>query len=56
LFPSFVEEIELACYLKTLLSGAKNCAVAIEPHGDCDERPSAHVFDVYRVERLESAG
>jgi hypothetical protein len=60
MFPSFVEEIELARYLKTLLSGAEICAVAIEPRRDANGRPSTHVFDVYRVEhaaaRRELAG
>jgi hypothetical protein len=51
MFPSFVEEIELARYLKTLLSGAEIYAVAIEPQRDVNGQPSTHVFDVYRVER-----
>jgi hypothetical protein len=53
LFPTFVDEIELARFLKTLLSGTENRAVAIEPHRDSTGRPSTHVYDVFRVEQLE---
>jgi hypothetical protein len=56
MFRSFVEEIELARYLKTLLSGSENHVVAIEPHRGPDGRPSTHVFDVFNVEKLESVG
>jgi hypothetical protein len=56
MFRSFVEEIELARYLKTLLSGSENRPVTIEPHRGPDGRPSTHVFDVFRVEKLESVG
>jgi hypothetical protein len=53
LAPKFVEEVELGRYLKTLLSGAENQAVAIEPHRDSSGRASTHVFDVFRVEPIE---
>ena len=56
MFRSFAEEIELGRYLKTLLSGAENHLVAIEPHRGPDGRPSTHVFDVFRVEKLGSVG
>jgi hypothetical protein len=56
MFRSFVEEIELARYLKTLLSGSENRPVALEPHRGPDGRPSTHVFDVFRVEKSESVG
>jgi hypothetical protein len=54
MFRPFAEEIELARYLKKLLAGSENRAVAIEPHRDSYGRPSTHVFDVFRVEKLES--
>ena len=56
MFPTFVEEIELARYLKTLLATERCQAVHIEPHRGPDGRPSTHVFDVYRVrdDRLHS--
>ena len=56
MFPTFVEEIELARHLKTLLVGERCRAVHIERHRGPDGRPSTHVFDVYRVrdERLRS--
>jgi hypothetical protein len=56
MFRSFAEEIELGRYLRTLLSGSENHLVAIEPHRDSDGRLSTHVFDVFRVDRLESVG
>lgn len=54
LFPTFVEEIELARYLKRLLAGSENRAAAIEPHRGSNGRQSTHVFDVYHVETFES--
>ncbi len=56
MFPTFVEEIELARYLKTLLVGERCQAVHIAPHRGPDGRPSTHVFDVSRVhdQRLRS--
>jgi hypothetical protein len=52
MFPSFVEEIELARYLKRVLSHAECRAVQIEPHLDATGRGSTHVFDVYFVNDL----
>ncbi|HEY1296809.1 MAG TPA: hypothetical protein VGJ60_27335 [Chloroflexota bacterium] len=49
MFPSFVEEIELARYLKRILSHAQCRAVQIEPHQDPSGRASTHVFDIYFV-------
>ena len=47
MFPTFVEEIELGRYLKTLLAPMKCSAVEIAPqHG------SNHVFDVFEVSEV----
>jgi hypothetical protein len=49
MFPRFVEEIELARYLKKLLVTERCRAVQVEPHRDPDGRPSTHIFDVFVV-------
>lgn len=54
LFPMFVEELELGRYLKRLLRGSANRAVAIVPHRELDGRQSTHVFDVNGVETFEA--
>jgi hypothetical protein len=55
MFPRFVEEIELARYIKRLLAEGEPKMVAIEPHRDAAGRVSSHVFDVYRVLEVEPA-
>jgi hypothetical protein len=49
MFPSFVEHIELARYLKRVLAETQCRAVQIEPHRDESGRASTHVFDVFFV-------
>jgi hypothetical protein len=49
MFPAFVEEIELARYLKRVLAQAQCKAVQIEPHRDASGRASTHVFDIFLV-------
>jgi hypothetical protein len=49
ILPSFVEDIELGRYLRTLLTSGRNDAVRIAPHRGPDGRPSTHVFHVYRL-------
>lgn len=46
MFPTFVEEIELGRYLRTLLRTAECKAVQIQPHLDSNGKPSIHEFDV----------
>lgn len=55
MFPTFVEEIELARYLKQLLSHSAPRAIAIEPHRDANGRPSSHVFDLYSLDSVVPA-
>ena len=52
MFPSFVEEIELGRYLKTLLAADACQAVRVQLHRD-ERRQSTHVFDVYRMDETE---
>jgi hypothetical protein len=49
MFPSFADEIELARYLKRVLSHAQCRAVQIEPHRDASGRASTHIFDIFYV-------
>jgi hypothetical protein len=53
MFPAFVDEIELARYVKGLLSQGELRAVVIAPHRDAEDRPSAHVYDIYRLQPAE---
>ena len=53
MFPSFVEEIELGRYLKTLLAPDRCHAVRVELHRDLQGRQSTHVFDVYRMDETK---
>jgi hypothetical protein len=49
MFPSFVEEIELARYLKRVLAHSQCRAVQIEPHRDASGHISTHIFDIFFV-------
>jgi hypothetical protein len=49
MFPSFVEEIELARYLKRVLAHSECKAVQIERHRDASGAPSTHIYDVFFV-------
>ena len=49
MFPSFVEEIELARYLKRILKHSQCRAVQIEPHLDASGQASTHIFDIFYV-------
>jgi hypothetical protein len=47
MFPGFVQELELARYLKRILAESPCRAVEIHPHVESDGKASGHVFDVY---------
>lgn len=47
MFPDFVEEVELARYMKRLLADSRCERFAIQPHIGADGKPSRHVFDVF---------
>jgi hypothetical protein len=49
MFPSFVEEIELARFLKDVLSNAQCRAVQIEPHRDPSGIQSTHIYDIVYI-------
>jgi hypothetical protein len=53
MFPKFVEEIELARYLRRLLANSECRTVQIEPHCEPDGRRSTHVFDVFTVDQTQ---
>ena len=46
MFPAFAEDIELARYVRGLLSGGRYQAIHLEPHRDDAGRICRHVFDV----------
>jgi hypothetical protein len=54
MFPSFVEDIELGRYLRTLLNTSHYAAVRVEPHRGLDGRLSTHVVDVYRLDDTQA--
>jgi hypothetical protein len=49
MFATFMEEIELSRYLKTVLAQHRCQAVRIEAHRDADGHVSNHVFDIYEI-------
>jgi len=46
MFPSFVEEIELARYLKQVLANAQCRTVQLEHHRDASGVQSTHIYDI----------
>ena len=55
MFPSFVEELELARYLKDVLADSRCRTVQIKPHRDASGAPSSHVYDVFYVSEPDRA-
>jgi hypothetical protein len=49
MFPSFVDEIELARYLRRILADAQCRAVQLQLHRDASGVPSTHIYDVFYV-------
>jgi len=55
MFPAFVEEMELARYLRRALAGGRCRAVRLEPHRDASGVPSTHIYDVCYVSEADQA-
>jgi hypothetical protein len=55
MFPAFVDEMELARYLRRVLADAQCRAVRIQPHCDASGVASTHIYDVIYVSEADRA-
>ena len=53
MFPAFVDELELARYMKRVLRNSQCKGVRAEPHQDASGVKSTHVYDVFFVSDVD---